>query len=164
MAYNNYFPQYYPPYPQMTMPIYQPQVQTQPQQPIKNDQIQSGGFVSISNESMVNSYPIAPGNCVTFKIEGKPIVIEKSMGFSQLESPKIKRYKLVEEENTPMDAPEPVSEPKTESVTNDAIEELKDDIEQIRDDIDDMQKQIDALKDVSKKTSTTPKKRSDGDV
>lgn len=61
-------------------------------------QIQDGGFVSIPNEDMVYSYPVAMGKCVTFKVEGRPIIIEKSMGFSQFEAPRIKRFRLVEEE------------------------------------------------------------------
>lgn len=60
-------------------------------------QIQNCGFILIPSEDFVERYPVAPGNCVTFKIEGQPIVMEKSMGFSQFEPPRIKRYKLVEE-------------------------------------------------------------------
>lgn len=71
---------------------------TQPTQMQTQAQIQNGGFVSVPNEDMVYSYPVAMGNCVTFKIEGKPIVMEKSVGFSQFEAPKIKRFRLVEEE------------------------------------------------------------------
>lgn len=81
----NYFPAGYPCFP--------PQVQQQQAQ-----QIQSSGFMLVPSEDIVNTYPVAPGNCVTFKIEGKPIVMEKSMGFSQLESPRIERYRLVKEE------------------------------------------------------------------
>lgn len=68
-------------------------------QPQPQMQIQDGGFVTIPNADMVYNYPVAMGKCVTFKVEGKPIIIEKSMGFSQLDSPKIERYRLVKEEN-----------------------------------------------------------------
>lgn len=84
----NYYNNPYPYYPQ-NQQNYPQQTQTQ---------IQNGGFVAIPNENMVNSYPVAPGNCVTFKVEGQPIVLEKSMGFSQLEAPRIKRFRLVEED------------------------------------------------------------------
>jgi hypothetical protein len=90
--------------------------------------MQNGGFISIPNENMVATYPVAPGNCVTFKVEGQPIVLEKSMGFSQLESPKIERYRLVKEdyvEETPQ------NEPKTNE-----LEEIKSDIERLWDEID----------------------------
>ncbi len=98
MAYN-YYPYYQPYYQQpIQQPVQQMQqnVQQMPQQ--NQPQIQNSGFISVPNEEIVNTYPVAPGNCVTFKIEGKPIVMEKSMGFSQLESPKIERYRLVKEE------------------------------------------------------------------
>lgn len=66
----------------------------------QNMQMQNGGFVTVANENMAYSYPVAHGTCMTFKVEGQPIVIEKSMGFSQFESPKIDRYRLVKEEIT----------------------------------------------------------------
>ena len=67
-------------------------------QPQPQMQIQDGGFVTIPNAEMVYNYPVGMGKCVTFKVEGKPIIIEKSMGFSQFDSPKIERYRLVKEE------------------------------------------------------------------
>lgn len=81
-------------------PQYQPQYQGQYYQQMQNQQTQTqnGGFVSVPNENAVYSYPVAMGNVVTFKIEGEPIVMEKAMGFSQFEAPKIRRFRLVEEE------------------------------------------------------------------
>ena len=95
MAYSMYPQQFYQPMPQY-LQSQQMQQQTQPQM---QPQMQNGGFVSVPNEEAVYSYPIASGNCITFKIEGKPIVMEKSMGFSQLESPRIERYRLVKEDS-----------------------------------------------------------------
>lgn len=97
----NYNPyQYYPTqnnaYPTQTN-AYPTQMNVGPTQPAQT--IQDGGFVTIPNADMVYSYPVAMGKCVTFKVEGKPIIIEKSMGFSQLDSPKIERYRLVKEES-----------------------------------------------------------------
>ena len=60
----------------------------------------SNGVLSVPNESYIANYPVAPGDCVTFKIEGQPIIIEKSMGFSQFETPRIEKYRLVKEEVT----------------------------------------------------------------
>lgn len=93
----NYNPyQYYP----TQANAYPTQMNVGPTQPTQNiPQIQDGGFVTIPNADMVYSYPVAMGKCVTFKVEGKPIIIEKSMGFSQLDSPKIERYRLVKEES-----------------------------------------------------------------
>lgn len=88
----------YPYYPTQTN-AYPTQMNVGPTQPTQTiPQIQDGGFVTIPNADMVYNYPVAMGKCVTFKVEGKPIIIEKSMGFSQLDSPKIERYRLVKEE------------------------------------------------------------------
>ena len=100
-------------------------------------QIQNGGFVSVPDENMVNTYPVAPGNCVTFKIEGKPIVMEKSMGFSQLESPKIERYRLVKEE---------VEEIPVEEVKPSYMDEMRGRIDTLESEIDKIRGEIDALK------------------
>ena len=94
---------------------------TQPTQTQMPTQIQNGGFVSVPNEDMVYSYPVAMGNCVTFKIEGKPIVMEKSVGFSQFEAPKVKRFRLVEEE----------AEKPTETSEISDLDKVKSDIKEI---------------------------------
>lgn len=111
-SYNYNYPQYQPQY----QGQYYPQMQNQSQQ------AQNGGFVSVPNENAVYSYPVAMGNVVTFKIEGKPIVMEKAMGFSQFEAPKIKRFRLVEED---------VERPKEESVDLSDMEKVKSDIREI---------------------------------
>lgn len=116
----NYYNQYYP----TQSNAYPTQMNVGPTQPTQNPaQIQSGGFISIPNESMVNTYPVAPGNCVTFKVEGQPIVLEKSMGFSQLEAPRIKRFRLVEEDMT--------EEIKQDNSHDKDIESLKSDIKKM---------------------------------
>lgn len=91
-------------------------------QPQPQMQIQDGGFVTIPNADMVYNYPVAMGKCVTFKVEGKPIIIEKSMGFSQLDSPKIERYRLVKEENE-------VFETSEDSISE--LDKVKSDIKEI---------------------------------
>ena len=133
MAYPQYYSQFYPQnYPQ---PNYYQQQQTQAQnlQQQQTSQIQNGGFLPAPNENYVNSYPVGAGNCITFKIEGKPIVIEKSMGFSQLESPKIKRYRLVEEEEAEViqEAPETVKPAEIEKI-NKNISDLWDEVNNIK--------------------------------
>ena len=147
------YPYYNNPYMQMPIQAQQsPQQQFPPQQ-----QIQNGGFISVPNEGIVNSYPVAPGNCVTFKIEGQPIVMEKSMGFSQFDSPKIEKYRLVKEDvaETTQIAQ---NEPKQNVVDNSVIDDLKDEIQAIWD-------EIEVLKD-DKPISTPkrgPKRKDDGD-
>lgn len=110
MAYNNFYSPYqniYNPY-QQFQPSFQQQMQNQPnfpqsqqtiQQPIQNQQIQNGGFVSVHNENEARNYPIAPGNSVTFKDENAPYVYTKTQGFSQLDRPVFEKYRLVKEED-----------------------------------------------------------------
>lgn len=88
MAYN-FYPQYYPQYPQNR--VEQNPLQAQPQ-------IQNGGFIPVRNENEARSYPVAFGNSVTFKDESAPYIYTKTMGFSQLDTPKFEKYRLVKEE------------------------------------------------------------------
>lgn len=115
----NYNYPYYPTQPN-AFPTQMSVGATQPTQSIP--QIQDGGFVTIPNADMVYNYPVAMGKCVTFKVEGKPIIIEKSMGFSQLDSPKIERYRLVKEENE-------VFETSEDSISE--LDKVKSDIKEI---------------------------------
>ena len=108
--------------------------------------IQNGGFVSAPNIDYVLNYPVAHGNCVTFKLENQPIVMEKSLGFSQLEAPIIKRYRLVEEE----------TEETTDSSSKDTNngyddEEIKAQIDDLKSEIIDLKKQIKALQGTKNK-------------
>lgn len=144
MGYPNNFSQY-PQY-QQYQPNYgmqQPQIASQQQTP----QIQNGGFLIAPTEEFAINYPVGMGNCVTFKIEGKPIVIEKSMGFSQLESPKIERYRLVKEEIIQKAETEAS---KVEYVTTDDFNEK---IKSIMSEIEDLKNEIPKpdIKKVSKR-------------
>ena len=108
MAYNNYFPATYQPYQYQQYQQY-PQYQNfqqmpqqyqnnmQPQQP---QQIQNGGFISVHNIQEAINYPVAPGNSVTFKDENSPYIYVKTKGFSQLEEPIFKKFRLIEESDT----------------------------------------------------------------
>lgn len=66
--------------------------------PPQPQQVQNTGIIQAPNEIFVQNYPVGPGNCVMFKLEGQPIIMEKSMGFSQFEAPRIDVYRLVKEE------------------------------------------------------------------
>lgn len=124
------FQQYYQ-YPQQTQ---------QMSQPVQQPQIQNSGFMIAPNEEYVNAYAVAPGNCMTFKIEGKPLVLEKSKGFSQLEAPKIDRYRLIKEEQ-----PEPVDNANTPTV-NDRLADMENKIAS-------MWSEIEGLKNAKKPTT-----------
>lgn len=97
------YPQYpmsYMPYPYAQYPM-----QVQQAQPQQSQQLQNAGFILVPAEEDAYRYPVALGKCMTFKVENEPIVIEKSMSFSQLDTPRIDRYRLVREDV--------IEEPKT---------------------------------------------------
>jgi len=136
----NYPPYYYPQYVQ-PQPVVMPQpatqqVQNQPVQP-QTPPIQNSGFVLTMSEDEAYRYPVAPGHCVTCKVVNKPIVIEKSMSFSQLDNPKIDRYRLVKEEV--VDEPKQV-EPV--EIKESATDELKAEIDALRQDIEGIKKKL----------------------
>ena len=141
-----YAPQYYP---QMPLPT-QPQVTLQntptSQQAQQTQQIQDGGFITVPNEETVYGYPVAIGKCVTFKIEGKPIIMEKSMGFSQFDAPKIDKYRLVKEES---DRPE-------------EIVGLSD-MDKIKSDIREIWGKLDEIENSRKKNQPQPKNDRNGE-
>lgn len=131
-----------------------PQINQNQQHQIQ-PQIQSGGFVVVQSEDEVRKYPVALGTSIDFKIENQPIVIEKTMGFSQLDSPRYERFRLVKE-----DAPE-----INEKASNCAgekqdieipINELKRKIEALEQALADLEKKVDSnlpQKTASKKAS-----------
>lgn len=103
MAYPSY-PSYTPynPFQYYTQP-YQPQAAQPVQQPAQTppiQQIQNGGFISVRSIDEARTWPIAPGNSVTFKDENAPFVYVKTMGFSQLDTPRFEKFRLVKEEET----------------------------------------------------------------
>lgn len=84
-------------YPYYQYPNYNQMYYQQSQQQ-STPQIQNGGFVSAPSMDYARSYPVAPGNSVTFKIESQPYICTKTLGFSQLDQPIFEIFKLVKEE------------------------------------------------------------------
>ncbi len=136
-----YYPQYYPPQYQQPMMQQAPVQQPQTTQPMVQQQPQiQNSFVSIQSEDMVAMYPVAPGHCVTFKVDGKPIMYEKSMGFSQFEAPRIKRYRVVEED-APVEPPKSPDKPEIDlEGINVSIDKIKGEIGQIWGEIEALKK------------------------
>ena len=135
MAYNPYqypYQNMFQQFQQPIQPISQPITQ-QMNQPISQpQQMQNGGFIPVASEEEALKWAVAPGNLMTFKVMGKPIVIEKSMGFSQLEEPKIERYRLVKEDAV-------IEEPSDEKSE---LEEMKADIEDLKGEIEDIKTKL----------------------
>lgn len=72
--------------------------QIQNQQNMMQPQIQNGGIVIVRSEAEARNYPVALGNSVTFKDETSSHIYTKTMGFSQLDTPKFEKYKLIKED------------------------------------------------------------------
>lgn len=100
-------PSYYPQMPQQLQNIYGTQ-----QQPVQQ-QIRSGGIVSVANEDEARRYPVAPGYTVTMRDENGPYLYEKTMGFSQLDQPIFRKARIVFED----DAIKPENQKKPEEPT-----------------------------------------------
>lgn len=83
-------------------PYYNPAMYQQPapmpqQQPVQQ-QIRSGGIVSVSSEEEARRYPVAPGYTVTMRDENAPYLYEKTMGFSQLDQPIFRKARIIFED------------------------------------------------------------------
>lgn len=118
----NYQPNYYnqpnPYYQQMQQQqavMQQQQAQAQQQQQMQQPAIQQSGFVPVRSEQEARSYPVAPGNSVTFKDENAPYCYVKTMGFNQLDQPTFERYRLVKEETPVTAQSSPTAEDSAES-------------------------------------------------
>lgn len=96
--------QFFQPVNQMYQPTPMPA-----QQPVQQ-QIRSGGIVSVSGEDEARRYPVAPGYTVTMRDENGPYLYEKTMGFSQLDQPIFRKARIVFEdaqENTEIKPQQP---------------------------------------------------------
>ena len=128
MAYPNFYPQYYPQNPQQQMPPTQ--------------QLNSNGLVPVPSEMVARNYPVGFGQSVSFRDENAPYLYTKTMGFSQLDTPRFEKYRLVKEE-----AETPVKEPQSSQTVNVSTDELKAEIEALNKEIEALKKDIEILKD-----------------
>lgn len=120
-------------------------------------QIQNGGFVSVHNETEARNYPIAIGTSIIFKDENAPYLYTKTMGFSQLESPKFEKYRLDKEE--PTEQPQMIqNEAKEPHACHCNVEKLEAKIEALENEIDTIKKKLSA-----KPTANSKKKEAEED-
>ena len=120
------FPQY-----GYTSPSYYPQMQnpyTVPQQPVQQQQIRSGGIVSVASEDEARHYPVAPGYTVTMRDENGPYLYEKTMGYSQLDQPIFRKARIVFEDDaqSQQEKQEEPSEPQKVYAELKQLEALRD--------------------------------------
>lgn len=144
----NYQPNYYnqpnPYYQQMQQQaIAQQQAQQQQNQQIQQPAIQQSGFVPVRSEQEARSYPVAPGNSVTFKDENAPYCYVKTMGFNQLDQPTFERYRLVKEETPVTAQSSPTMEDSAESSKH-APYALKSDLDAIWGELDSLRGKLKA--------------------
>ena len=157
MAYNNFYPATYQPYQYQQYQQY-PQYQNFQQMPQQPQQIQNGGFISVHNIQEAINYPVAPGNSVTFKDENSPYIYVKTKGFSQLEEPTFKKFRLIEENDTQQQENTTTA---TEQAANYADFAKRADVTALWSEIEMLKKQI---ADITAKPDRAKKKESGADV
>lgn len=176
MAYNNGFPatyqQMYPQqqfqqnYPQQMFQQQQmipPQMQQQPVQQQQYPVVQ-GGFVRVRNENEARMYTVAPGNSVTFIDEVQPYVYTKTVNMGQLDRPIFEKYRLVKEDDAPLEAPQrPVEQP----VMDLSIYASKDDVAAFRGELEALKSDLETFRGdlygIAGKKKTTVKKEAVSD-
>lgn len=140
MAYPNYNYQQYPQsYPQQ----YQ---QNNQQMSLAQQQPQFGGFVSVRNEMEARNYPVAPGNSVMFRDETGPYIYSKSMGYSQLDTPRFDKYRLVKEEDASVSVSEPHIDTLNDSTNNLPTYALKSEFDALNELVNTLVEDVDILK------------------
>ena len=139
MPYNPY--QYYP---QQYQQNNQQMVGSQMSLP--QQQSQFGGFVSVRNEMEARNYPVAPGNSVMFRDETGPYIYSKSMGYSQLDTPRFDKYRLVKEEDASVSASEPHTDTENNKMNNLPTYALKSEFDALQELVSTLAEDVDVLK------------------
>ena len=131
-------------------PYFYPQQQSQNQQ----QQINNTGLIPVPSEQVARNYPVAYGQSVSFRDENAPYLYTKTMGFSQLDTPKFEKYKLIKEE-THIETPDSCqNDSEKQEVINNTINKLKSEIDMLWNEIDILKK---------KSNANNKKKNSDGE-
>lgn len=150
------YPSYnYSMYPPMGVPAYPNTQQPAPQQnTAQPEQLINGGFAVVPTVDDIKKYPVAPGNFMLFKLQNTPYIIEKSMGYSQLDDP---HYRFFEEIDKDIMNETPKDDKKEKP------SQYEEEIGDIKESISRMDKQIEELKDglssVKKSIKPVPKKK-----
>lgn len=123
MAYNNYFPQYYP----NQMPVMQAQQQMplqQPQMPQNGVQNLGNGITWVLGENAAKSFPVGVGQTVVLMDREEPVMYMKSVDQSGMPLP-LRVFDITERTET--------SSPKTSNtdyVSRSEFDKFKEDIRQ----------------------------------
>lgn len=89
-------------------------------------------FVRVQNENEARSYPVAPGNSVTFVDEGLPYIYTKTADSSQLGTSHFEKYRLVKEDTTPSQSVSGKEYNFTNYATKDDIKALREELESLK--------------------------------
>lgn len=119
MAYNNYFPQYYP--------QFQPVINTQIPQPSQTQQVQNTNIIWVSGEAGAKSYLVAPNTTVQLWDSEAQVIYLKSADASGMPSMKIIDYTI-------RDMSQPIQQQPTQStayVTQKEFDEFKQQVQQL---------------------------------
>ena len=137
----------YPYYPPVNS-LYQQPAPLPQQQPVQQ-QIRSGGIVSVSGEEEARRYPVAPGYTVTMRDDTGPYLYEKTMGFSQLDQPIFRKARIVFEDA----AQEKQEQPSTPAVVYAELSQLEALRDAVAADLNVLRSMIESLADHKKPTS-----------
>lgn len=137
----------YPYYPPVNS-LYQQPAPLPQQQPVQQ-QIRSGGIVSVSGEEEARRYPVAPGYTVTMRDDTGPYLYEKTMGFSQLDQPIFRKARIVFEDA----AHEKQEQPSTHSVVYAELSQLEALRDAVAADLNALRSMIESIADQKKPTS-----------
>lgn len=138
---------YYPP----VSGLYQQPAPLPQQQPVQQ-QIRSGGIVSVSGEEEARRYPVAPGYTVTMRDDTGPYLYEKTMGFSQLDQPIFRKARIVFEDAA-QTAQEKQEQPSTPAVVYAELSQLEALRDAVAADLNVLRSMIESLADQKKPTS-----------
>ncbi len=100
--------------------------------------VQQAGFIRVPSEEVARNWNVMPGTSATFINENAPYCYTKTVGFSQLDGPKFKKYRLVEEQEELAQAVQaPVAHEETHAedahnyVTRQEFDEIKNRVDAI---------------------------------
>lgn len=127
MAYNTYFPQYYP----NQMPIMQPQQQMalqQPQMPSNVPQNSMNGITWVLGENAAKSFPVGAGQTVVLMDREEPVMYMKSVDQSGMPLP-LRIFDITE--RTAQHTESVVAKPETpDYVSRSEFDKFKEDVRQ----------------------------------
>ena len=134
MAYNNYFPQFYP----SAQPQYVPQVQTP--QPHNN------GITWVQGENSAKSYPVGAGQSILLMDSENPIMYIKNTDQSGMPLP-LRIFDYKERTQARSESTQTVAEPKVDYISREEFNAFR---EAVREEIKQVSKPVTTAKPTSK--------------